>query len=115
MKAITRLSLLTVVLLASTPSWAEPVRSPREAQQVAQAFLARGTVVAKVGAVREVGQSYEVELVTGKGTLVDRLVVDKVRGNVRSLYGSMLLGFQPAGPNPVVMGGPPATMAMAGS
>jgi len=86
-----------VFLLTSAPTWAGPVVSGVEAQRMVQRLLAGRTPPLKLGAVREAGQSYEVEVVTPKGTLVDRLLVEKSRGQVRSLYGQTLLSLDPIG------------------
>jgi hypothetical protein len=58
-------------------------------------LLAGRTPPLDVGAIREVGQSYEVEVVTPGGNLADRWLVDKANGQIRSLYGRMLLSFAP--------------------
>jgi hypothetical protein len=58
-------------------------------------LLAGRTPPLDVGAIREVGQTYEVEVVTPGGSLVDRWLVDKASGRFRSLYGQMLLSFAP--------------------
>lgn len=89
--------ILTGLLLASTSVWAEPVRSPVEAHTRVQGLLMGRTPPLAVGTVREAGQSYEVEVVTPGGTLVDRLLVEQASGRVRSLYGRMLLSFAPDG------------------
>jgi len=90
-------SVLIALSLTSTFAWAGPVRSRVEAQGMVQALLAGRTHLLKIGTVREVGQSYEVEVVTPGGTLVDRLLVEKFSGRLRSLYGQMLLSLQPTG------------------
>lgn len=88
--------ILALCLLASAPAWANGVQSSAEAQALAQALLAGRTSPLQVGDVREVGQAYEVEVVTPKGSLVDRWLVDKASGRMQSLYGRMLLSFTPA-------------------
>ena len=88
--------ILTILLLASIPAWGDPVLSNVEAQALVRRVLAGRTPPAEVGSVREAGQSYEVEVVTPGGSLVDRMLVDKADGGMRSLYGRMLLSFAPA-------------------
>ncbi len=105
--AILSVWVLTI-LLASTPAWGESVRSSVEAQGMVRARLSGRTPPLNVGTVREVGQSYEVELVTSRGTLVDRLLLDKGTGRIRSLYGRMLLSFAP-------IDSPPPAPALGGS
>ncbi|MGH8058915.1 MAG: hypothetical protein ACREOH_17045 [Candidatus Entotheonellia bacterium] len=92
--------VLAVVLLATLPAWAAPVRSSVEAQALVRGLLAVRTPTLQVGPVREVGPSYEVEVATSAGSLIDRLLVDKASGTIRSLYGQMLLSFQPWGLRP---------------
>jgi len=89
--------MLAGLLLASAPVWAEPVRNPEEAQALVRGLLVGRTPPLAVGTVREAGQSYEVEVVTPGGTLVDRLLVEQASGRLRSLYGRMLLSFTPDG------------------
>lgn len=83
--------------LAPIPGWAGPVQSGAEAEGMVRTLVARRTPPLDVGVVREVGQSYEVEVVTRKGTLVDRLLVEKASGRIRSLYGRMLMSLEPSG------------------
>ena len=96
--------LVTVLLFSSSPSWGGSVRSSSEAQELIRPLLARGRSAAKIGPVRDAGQYYEVELVTSKGTLVDRILVQKASGNVRSLYGSMLVSLTASAPAQVPRG-----------
>lgn len=101
--------ILAVWLLGSVPAWGGcggggfapdsawtgPIRSDTEVQAMVRGLLAGRTPPLDVGAIREVGQSYEVEVVTPGGSLVDRWLVDKASGQRRSLYGQMLLSFAP--------------------
>jgi hypothetical protein len=89
--------ILAGLLLASAPVWAEAVRSPAEAHAMVRGLLAGRTPPLTVGTVREAGQSYEVEVVTPGGSLVDRLLVEQASGRIRSLYGRMLASFAPDG------------------
>ena len=89
--------MLIACLSASLPAWAESLQSPAEVQTLVQGLLMGRTPPLEAGTIREVGQSYEVEVVTPSGSLVDRWLVDKVSGRIRSLYGRMLLSFQPGG------------------
>lgn len=96
-RPVLAVSVLIALALISTFAWAGPVRSSVEAQAMVQALLAGRTHLLKIGTVREVGQSYEVEVVTSGDTLVDRLLVEKSSGRLRSLYGQMLLSLSPNG------------------
>ena len=89
--------MLVAFLIASMPAWAQSLRNPAEVQTLVQGLLMGRTPPLQAGTIREVGQSYEVEVVTPGGSLVDRWLVDKVSGRIRSLYGQMLLSFQPGG------------------
>jgi len=96
-RAILSVWTLTIFLLAASSAWAGPVANGAEAQKMIRALLAGRTPPLNVGPVREAGQGYEVEVVTPTGTLVDRLLVDKASGRLRSLYGRMLLSLEPTG------------------
>lgn len=89
--------IFVVFLVASSAAWADPLRNDVEAQAVVRGLLTGRTPPLGVGTVREVGQSYEVEVVTAGGSLVDRWLVDKATSQIRSLYGRRLLSFQPDG------------------
>jgi hypothetical protein len=99
-------SIFIIVVLASTiPAVAQPVQTAAGAEAAVRALLASRSSTLSVGTVREVGPRYEVEVVTAKGTLVDRLLIDKANGQARSLYGSMLASLQPAAvPSPPLFG-----------
>lgn len=104
-RALLSISIFIVVFASTMPSFAQPVRTAAEAEAAIRALLASRRSPLTVGTVREAGRSYEVEVSTAKGTLVDRLLVDKASGQVRSLYGSMLASLQPSGTPPGVMPG----------
>ena len=84
---------LAIVLLAAVVARADPVRGEAEAQEMVRALLASRTPPLYAGAVRQVGQSYEVEVVTPAGSLADRWLVDGSSDRIRSLYGRMLMSF----------------------
>lgn len=96
-RAVRSVWMLVACLIAAMPAWAEPLRSAGEVQALVQGLLVGRTPPLEAGTVREVGQSYEVEVVTPGSSLVDRWLVDKASGRIRSLYGRMLLSFQPGG------------------
>ena len=84
---------------------AEPGGSARDG---ARAPGGPNTSPLTVGTVREAGQSYEVEVVTPGGSLVDRLPVEQASGRIRSLHGRMLASFAPDGGGGMgMMGGGP--------
>lgn len=90
------MTIVTLALLiigaASIPASAQPVRSEVDAKAVVQAHITKNrNPNLRVGPARDVGRVYEVEVVTRKGTLVDRILVDKEVGHLRSLYGEVIL------------------------
>ncbi len=62
-------------------------RTPEQARQRAESYLrSLGNPNLKVGEVRETISSFEVQVVTKDGSLVNWLVIDKQDGRIRSVY-----------------------------
>jgi len=95
--AVLAFCILVILLLAFAPAWAGSVRTGAQAEGLVRGLLQHRTPPLRIGTVREAGQVYEAEVVTPRGTLVDRLLVEKASGRVRSLYGRMLLSLEPSG------------------
>lgn len=92
--------VLMACIAVVSPLWlvsasAEPARTVVAARDVVARMLRERAPSLLVGGVLDAGQSYEVEVVTSRGSLVDRLLVDKASGRLRSLYGRTLMSFAP--------------------
>jgi mono/diheme cytochrome c family protein len=70
----------------STPGMGPPMTEDRAKQEVERYLKAGANPNLKVGEVQDKGEAYEVEIVTRDGSLVDKILVNKKTGSMRSVY-----------------------------
>lgn len=64
----------------------KPVRTVAEAKQIIEIYLSGNTQGAHVGKIQEQELYFEAEILGRKGKLIDRQIVDKRTGRIRSIY-----------------------------
>ncbi len=63
-----------------------PVASPDEAKQVIETFFSSRGQTVTTGKVEERQWYYEVEVLDASGAIMDKVIVDKRTGRLRSIY-----------------------------
>jgi hypothetical protein len=64
----------------------KPVRTIDEARQVIESYFAGLGENVKTGRIEEKSLFFEVEIVNQDGALIDKTIVDKRTGRIRSIY-----------------------------
>ncbi|MCL4491078.1 MAG: hypothetical protein M1510_04105 [Nitrospirae bacterium] len=62
----------------------KPVRGPKEARRMLEEYFKDKDVV--VGAIKEMNRFYEAEIKDKSGNVIDRVIIDKRTGRIRSIY-----------------------------
>lgn len=62
------------------------VNTADEAKKAIETYFSNSTQKVKVGKIEERGRFFEAEILDAEGALIDKLIIDKRSGRIRSIY-----------------------------